>query len=556
MLALVMAAASAQVSFTDVSERLASHHNAGLVRGDGTGYYGVGLLDFDGDGDLDVYLPNSPGLPNSLFANDGSGNFVEVAVPAGLTVDTGTGGVLAVDLDIDGLPELVLPGDRAPLRVFQNLGDGTFADRTLYSELAGEFRNISAHAADYDRDGDLDVFVGGGIVPLQMYDNTLWRNEGEGKFVEVGAAAGVSETLGFCAATWTYFDSDDWIDLLVANCNDLAFADQPFQVYQNNGDGTFTDIQAESRIWGVGHFMALAVADFDGNGFADFFSTNTGITRNTPHELYLNDGEGRWTEVGEASGTGPTPFAWGAVAADFDNDGWVDLYHAGHSHAVDQAVSPGLLQLNQGDGTFSDPEIPLDLSAAFVSGIAQGDLDGDGSPDLVAMVTESPNGDWPGHPVLLMNDGGDNHWLTVTLQGTTDNSAGIGARIRAWAGGRAQLREVAAGTSYLSTSSPWPTFGLGQATEATVCVRWPDGTGESFGVLAADQRVVLVQGEGESADPCEAVPVETLDTGVPSVDTGDPVVPAETDAPPDEPSGCGCASSDRVAGWAIWARRR
>ena len=505
----------------------------------GSGYSGVGMLDADQDGDLDLYFGNGPTQENALLINDGTAWFTDVAADVGAAVLTGSSGVLAADLDNDSFPELVLAGDRAPLRVLGNLGDGTFLDVTLPSGLEGARRNTSPHAGDIDNDGDLDVYVTGGIVPEDNYENTLWRNDGGRSFVEIGAAAGVGTALGGCAAIFTHLDDDVAIDLLVANCNDLEGTEQPFEVYHNNGDGTFTNVMTQSGIWERGFFMASVIFDFDGDLRLDFFSTNVGTVgefRDGPHVLYRANGDGTFTDVAAQAGVAEREFGWGAVAADFDNDGWEELYYVGKAHAPDGVESPGLLFENQADGTFAEPEIPYDLRGLYTTGLATGDVDGDGGMDLAIVVTQSPDGTVPGAPILLLNrTANGNHWIDVRLQGTWDNRPAIGSVVYATADGRPQIREVHAGSGYMSTSSAWPHFGLGSATEAELCVRWPDGSEEGFGTHAADQWVDIVQGQGTAAS-------------CPRPDDLD--VPPQP--PPEDHRTCGCAGGPTGAP-AFWA---
>lgn len=508
----------------------------------GSGYCGVGLLDADADGDLELYFGNGPGMNNVLLRNDGAGQFVDVAVETGAAVGTGSTGILAADLDNDGYPELVLAGDRSALRTLGNRGDGTFVDVTGPSGLIGSRRNTSAHAADIDNDGDLDVYVTGGIVPETNYLNTLWRNNGDRTFTEIGAAAGVGTNVGACSASFTHLDDDAAIDLVVANCNDISLLPTPFEVYRNSGDGTFASIYETAKIWEIDHFMAFAMTDFDGDLRLDFFSTNVGtVGRDGPHALYRNNGDGTWSDVAPQAGVSDHPFGWGAVAADVDNDGWEDLYYVGMSHAQDMAHSPGLLFMNRGDGTYAPPIVPRELGVSFASGLATGDVDGDGWMDFVVAVSQSMDGALPGAPVLLLNRTGDtspNHWLSVRATGSWDNRGAIGAVVYATAAGpagapRTQMRELAAGTSFMSTNSPWPHFGLGAATEADLCVRWPDGSEEGYGVFPAGQRVDVAQGQGAPAT-C-ATPGAS--------DPGDPSVP-----PPATEPRCGCATRDAAGG--------
>lgn len=527
----------------------------------GAGYSGVGVFDYDNDGDLDLYLSNGPTQSNYLLQNDGTGVFTDVAAAAGAQVGTGSGGVLTADLDNDGDTDLVLTGDRSDNVVLANMGDGTFVDVTGFSGLQGSRRNTTAHAADIDNDGLLDVWFSGSSVPSQNYFNTLYMNNGDGTFREEGGARGVGTNIGACSATFTHFDDDPWIDLVIANCQDHLLRDTPFEMYRNLGDGYFEDLYDQSRVWELGHWMGLAFADFDGSGTMDFFSTNTGYTRGKAHGLYLNNGDLTWTDAAPQYGVAEELFGWGTVAPDVDNDGWSDLYWVGVSHTLDHVRSPGLLYMNQADGTFDEGSIPVDLSERWTHGVAHGDLNADGYPDMVVASTDYTDEGAEGIPTYLRNTGGDHHWLTVELRGVSVNLQGVGAIIRAQAGDLDLMRERTAGSSYMSTSTPWPTFGLADETEVQVCVRWPDGVGEDFGTFDADQKVVLVQGVGIGAVPCThgdtsiygpgddtAAPVDTGDPG----DTADDTATPDTDLPPidsgdggakDDGGGCGCAAA-------------
>lgn len=542
------ASAGAQ-AFDDASAALLGVANHSVASG-GSGYAGVGVLDYDGDGWLDLYFTDGPGHDNRLLRNDGAGGFVDVTVEAGVAVGTGSRGVLAADLDGNGATDLVLTGDlAAPLRVLANQGDGRFVDVSAGSGLTGASRNVSAHAADVDGDGWLDVYVAAGVLPNRSLVNTLYRNRGDGtlRFDEVGAASGVATAGGACAATFTHLDDDDAIDLVVANCGGDGGELLPFEVYRNDGHGTFTDLYAESRVWGLGHWMGLAFADFDGDGRLDFFATNSGIGRGQPHALYRADGDGTWSDVGPAMGVSDWEFGWGAVAGDVDDDGWPDLYYVGRSQVGDRYASPGNLFRNQGDGTFAPPSQPIDLSTSWTSGLAVGDLDNDGGVDFVVARTEVAVEGASGAAVYLRNAGGaggaGRHWLTVRAHGAAPNLQAIGARVSVTGSGRVQVQQIDAGTSYQSTNSPWPTFGLADAADAELCVRWPDGVRESFGRVDANQRFDAVEGAGTPGDCGGTVsetggPSDTASSGVPgpNVDRAG--------------SGCGCGGGARLPGGA------
>jgi len=470
---------------------------------DGAGYSGVGVLDYDLDGDLDLYFGNGPNRPNALLENDGTGLFVDVAEQRGAALGTGSRSVLAADIDNDGYTDLVLPGDRSNLRLLRNIG-GDFVDRTEFTGLFGARRNNSAHAADVNGDGLLDVYIGASLVPSENYINTLWVNQGDGKYVNQAAAAGVDTSWGVCASTFTHFDDGDDIDLVVVNCSSVGIGAMPIEMYQGHGDGTFTDIADSAGVWNLGFWMAVAIGDYNGDGAMDFFSTNHGPNPNgEPHVLYENNNDGTWSEVAAEAGLAEYEFGWGAVAADFDNDGWVDLYYTGWPHVSPEPGSPGYLFMNRGDGTFHEPTVPVDMYGLWSLGVAVGDFDGNGFTDIVVVVGDNPQDPQNPDSVLMLNQGNANHWLTVRPRGVTVNRQAIGARIRAVSGDHHQVREVNAGSSYMSTNTPWPSFGLGSETTVEICVRWPDGTGEDFGVFDADQIVDLVQGQGIGEVPCQ-----------------------------------------------------
>lgn len=534
------------VPFEDASADLGGARVVSLPLG-GTGYSGVAFLDSDDDGDLDLYLGNGQGAPNWLLRNDGLGHFEDIARDSGAAVWTGTGGVLAADLDNDGHTDLVLAGDRSPLVVLRNDGDGTFTDVTAAVGITGPKRSVSTHAADVDGDGLLDIFVTAGPFRGDNLPNALWMNRGDGTYEDRASAAGVDSARGACAATFTHLDDDDAIDLIVVNCSDFDIAPGRVELYRNRGDGTFEDLYDSSLVWELGFWMGLALADFDGDERMDFFVTNGGTTRGQPHALYRNNGDGTWTDIAAQAGVGDHIFGWGAVPPDLDADGWPDLYYVGTSHGVGHPSSPGLLLRNLGEASFAPPEIPLDISALWTSGLAHGDVDGNGTIDLVAVTTEVPEVSAEGTPVLLRNLTTGHSWLTLQLESTTGNRGAVGARIRAQVGDRVQIRELHAGSSYKSTNTPWPTFGLGGETEATVCVRWPGGVGEDFGALAANQRVRLVEGAGIGAVPCLRAepppPGPTGDTGAPTAPTGDTSEPERPAPEPTPDASCGCAQA-------------
>jgi hypothetical protein len=507
--------------FEDMTDSIDFDHASLSFDGDGLG--GVAWLEYDDDGDLDLLIANGRDHDNGLFRND-DGVFTDVAAAAGIDNGVGNNGIAVADIDNDGYPDvfmtgeggLGLPGAQAhsqtPTRLYHNNGDGTFDDITATAGIPGPPTAFSPAFGDIDGDGYVDLYIAApGSLSLQVqHGSQLYLNDGDLTFTDISAGSGIEPPVGACAATFTHYDDDGLIDLLVANCNEVGFAPTPLQMFQNDGDNTFTDVSAAAGIATLGgYWMGAAVGDYDTDGDLDVFSTNFGLTLNAPHVLLQNNGDGTYTDRAGPAGVDNWEFAWGAVLADFDNDSDLDLYFAGALPAQpfamigDQRAAPGRLFENLGDGTFGAPTIPRDLGWDAASGVAHGDYNGDGFPDLAILVTEIPEGFTtaaarPGDPVLLEAKPNRYGWLTVALEGTTSNRMAIGAQIEATAGDLTQIREVHSGSSYSSQNSPWPTFGLAEADSVSIVVHWPSGLSESFGEFEPGQKISLTEGDGSA----------------------------------------------------------
>ena len=323
---------------------------------------------------------------------------------------------------------------------------------------------------------------------------------------------GLDFAIGACVASFSDYDSDGWTDIFVANCADLDLTipginpvRTPFQLLRNNGNLTFTDVAPEAGLVDLGAWMALTIADIDGDLDLDLFATNVGnlIPLRFPHILYENNGDGTYTNIATEAGVANWEFGWGASFTDIDNDGDEDLFYAGSLPSVGfigpGLGSPGRLFLNNGEGVFTRASA-FDQSKKFTSGVAVGDFDNNGFPDVVVVATsfQLPDGPLvPGKPLLLKNKGNRNNWLTVRLVGTTSNRGGVGARVKVKVGNLRQIKEVYAGSSFLSTNSPWLTFGFeNRKRRADIVVTWPSGLTERFVDVATNQTVTLIEATG------------------------------------------------------------
>jgi hypothetical protein len=468
---------------------------------------GGGFVDLDRDGLLDVYLVSytmerqaDGRVPrDALYRNRGDGTFTDVTARAGLGGPMRGMGLAVGDYDNDGWPDLYVSGYRTH-RLYHNQRNGSFADVTASSGLPSSAWGTSAAWFDYDADGDLDLFVCHYLdvdpdapLPCQMIrdrpfcsidrfrgsPSALYRNDG-GRFTDVSAAAGVArgegKALGVVAAD---LDGDGRIDLFVANDT------SPNLLYRNRGDGTFAEVGLEAEVafdpaGRARGAMGVDVADYDGDGRFDLTVTN--FTRQG-QSLFRNAGGLVFRDAAREAGIAEPSLpmsGFGARFLDEDNDGLVDLAVAnGHPFEPVATVwpgityaEPGFLFENTGHG-FRDAageRAPALARPMAGRGLATGDFDNDGDPDILVMgVGERPR--------LLRNDGGNrNHWLGVVLEGARGNRDGVGAVALVTAGGRQRVKVRAGGTSYLSASDPRLLFGLGTAARVErLEVRWPSG---------------------------------------------------------------------------------
>lgn len=497
---------------------------------------GACWLDFDRDGYQDLYLVNGATLAqlqgkavrnttNHLYRNNGKGGFIDVTAKAGMP-GTGWGfGCIAADYDNDGNTDLLIT-QFGPNVLYRNIGNGTFADVTGKANVGGgAVWHAGAAFSDYDLDGDLDLFVPGyldfdsknpirknceyrgvkvqacGPLGYRGAPDSLYRNNGDGTFTDVTRQSGVLDAklyFGF-QAVFEDFDNDGWPDLFVGNDSN------PNYLYRNNRDGTFTEngIASGVALSGDGKelsSMGIAVADYDHDGWMDLFVTTFAGDN---YVLFHNDGDGFFSDVSYPSGIGePTvPYlGWAAMFLDFDNDGHPDLFCAnGHVFPeVDGKLTetfrqPQQLFRNLGAGKFRDVSAATGIAKLPAQSARGGSVaDFDNDGDMDIIVSVMD-----GKPMLLENRGGhaSGNWLRIVLQGTRANRMGIGARVKVKTGGLTQTAGLRAGESYLSSNDPRLHFGLGTAVEADVEVVWPGGGIQRVRSVAANREIVVRQPE-------------------------------------------------------------
>ncbi|MDR3632191.1 MAG: CRTAC1 family protein [Isosphaeraceae bacterium] len=498
---------------------------------------GVALLDYDGDGWLDVYFANTRNLPldatttargNRLYRNRADGTFEDVTDRAGTGFRGFNHGVTVGDVDNDGFPDLFLT-NFGPNVLYLNNGDGSFRDATAGSGLEGPPWSTGAAFLDYDGDGALDLYVScygewsiNGEHPFcgdkarnipvycSPYSITparhhLYRNKGDGTFEETTESAGVGRSdgrgLGVIAAD---VNRDGRADLYVANdgCPNFLFL--------NRGGGKFEDVSepsgaATNEAGDVQGSMGVDVEDVDGDGWPELFVTNFRGQYNT---LYRNHGGANFQDVSAAAGIVADSLlwvGWGCSLGDFDNDGHPDML------VVNGEVDDNLKEFGQ-DSPFAEPTVVWgnagdrrfrvvpDPGTYFAvnhvgRGAAFGDLDNDGRLDVIVAQFDGP-------PAVLVNDAPPRSWIRLELLGSDSNRSAVGATVEVRAGGTVIHRQVKGGGSYLSANDHRLLVGLGSAAHVErVDVLWPSGrrstltdlaTGHSFQIREPERDRVEV----------------------------------------------------------------
>jgi hypothetical protein len=493
---------------------------------------GAGFVDYNRDGNLDIVLIRGATIESyraggepvcTLYRGDGAGRFQNVTEDAELNARGWGMGVAVADYDNDGWDDLFVTGYGRNF-LFRNRGNGRFEDVSAAAGVSDTQWSLGAAFVDIDRDGDLDLYVTNYLeYPLDRLPrrdascsyrgfpvfcgprglaglrDALFLNDGKGRFRDVAVERDIDgeklHGLGVVAAD---YDNDGWPDIFVAN--DLA----PNLLYRNLGAGTFEEVALTAGAAlspdGIEEgSMGVDFGDFNNDGWLDLYYTNSSYETNTL--LSNNRDRDSFTNVTSLTGHGESTYlsvGWGTAFADLDNDGWEDLFVVnGHLYPEADRFAMGLkykqqplVFMNQGGRRFVESAARSGLTRADNSrGAAFGDYDNDGDLDVLINNLDGP-------PTLLRNDGGNrNHWLRVRSVGSRSNRSAVGTRLALRAGGQQQMREVKAGTSYISHNDLAVYFGLGTNDRIdSLEIRWPSGSTQRIENLNVNQVLTVEEG--------------------------------------------------------------
>ena len=526
---IALCAASGRICFKEISATAGLHfvlENSATVEKHmiETMVGGLAIFDYDNDGRPDIYFTNGASIPslkkdspkhfNRLFRNEGKMKFSDVTASAGVAADGYSMGAAVGDFDNDGNVDLFITGVYHNT-LYRNLGNGKFEDVTAKSGIKSNEWSVAAAFFDFDNDGLLDLLVinygswslatdrycGDQTRNLRIYchpkyyeprPNQLYRNRGDGTFEDVSQKSGIAAHLGRgMGIALADYDRDGRMDAFVTNDN------LPNFLFHNKGGGRFEEVglAAGAALPDNGKAIASMGTDFrdyDNDGWPDIVVA--GLTGET-FPVFHNEKNGTFRDATYTSRIGPLTTrrsGWGAVWADFDNDGWKDLFTS-NSHVNDLVERFEATTYKQANSVFAntqDGKFTLSECEELATrirahrGLAVADLDGDGKLDAVSSAILEPAELWHNTSV------GSNHWLIVKLRGVKSNRDGIGARVQAGN----QVNEMTASQGYSSSSLTGVHFGLGSLSKVPkIEIHWPSGTVQTVENVAADQVLTVTE---------------------------------------------------------------
>ena len=472
---LSVSASFAQVQFADVTQQ-AGLHFIGKN-------YGAAVADYNKDGFDDIFAISQSG-PCRLYRNNGDGTFTDVAAEVGVAY-VGTPNVAGwADVNNDGFLDLFIGNREENNVLYVGSENGTFSNNTFLSGLLTGGKVKALLFADINLDGRIDIYLA-----RLLAENILYLNMGNGQFVNFTNASGAKDSQISMGAIFLDYDNDGDPDLYLTHD-----ANQPNILYQNDGNGYFTDVSSGSGANIGTNGMGVDFADINQDGWLDIYVTNL-----YGNSLLLNNGnptgEGvTFTEIADHAGVDDIGMGWGCAFLDVDNDGWADIYAANDSYF---APIPNVLYRNNQNLTFSIIENTPLISLEPGYGIATLDFNNDGKMDIYLANYVGMLGNQ-----LFRNDSPPlNNWVKIKAEGTSSNRSAIGSRVTVEANGLFLVDEIAGSSGYASQSSFTLHFGLGNASQVDkLTIRWPNGLEEVYENLPVNTTHFLTEGEGIFTD--------------------------------------------------------
>lgn len=472
-LCLISNQTTGQNHFINQSMNLGVNHSYGVGYAGG----GVSVVDINNDGWDDLSLATQDGDDIQIYLNV-NGTFV--LQPNFINNTAQTKQLLWVDFDNDGDKDLFLATFDEINRLYENDGEMNFTDITIAAGLP--FFATPTYGAcfgDYNRDGYLDLYFGSKTNTFSTNRSFLYKNNGDGTFLDVSfeSLSADYDKSPFCSAFFD-FNNDNWPDIYTAHDKTTINT-----LLKNNGDGTFTDAGVMANADLVMNAMCVAIADYDNNGHSDIYVTNTPAG----NALLQNNGDHTFNEVALATGTIFEGTGWGANFFDADNDMDLDLYVS--AMVITDSSKTSVFYENDGNGNFSEPDAGFVGDTATVFSNAIGDFNNDGYPDIMTNTFgEISSAVWE-------NQGTNNHWIKVELEGVVSNKDGIGSTIEIYTDGLKQMRYTHCGIGYLGQNSTTEIIGLANHTMVdSIRVIWSTGHMDVLYNQPAGTQLLIVEG--------------------------------------------------------------
>ena len=469
----------AQINFEDQASVIGLNTSVGDLE------YGCGVsfVDFNNDGWDDITLATEGGLQSEFFLNNQDGTYSRQNFTLSSNNVQGRQIVWA-DYDNDGDKDLFIASNADGNHLYNNDGSLNFTEVTASAGLpTNNIETWGASFGDINNDGFLDLFISNRDDNL-IQPNLLYLNNQDGTFSDISLSAGIhtSSHLSFCSAFFDY-NNDGWQDIYVIN--DKNFNEN--FLYHNNGNNTFTNVAAAAGVNIAIDAMTSTIGDYNNDGWFDIYITNTPLGGNV---FYKNNGDGTFTDVTAITGTALNSFAWGSVLLDADNDMDIDMYVSCSMDGSIPSLASAQFYTNNGNETFGTPSSGFSGDTGISHANAIGDIDNDGYPEILVSNSNDEN-------LFLWKNTApqNNNWLKVKLQGVISNKDGIGSKIEISTNGNKQYRYTLCGEGYISQNSNTEFFGIGtNATIDYVKVTWLSGRVDYLENVSANTTLTIIEG--------------------------------------------------------------